>query len=127
MDPSLLYRRAKAMRKGPTEAERRLWAQLRGKRLNGFKFYRQVVVGTFIVDFISHERGVVVEVDGVTHGDASDVAYDARRTRVLEALGLIVHRVPNFDVFMNMDGVLYGVLLVLEARPCLKGCVRAWL
>ena len=37
---------ARAMRREPTEAEKALWERLGGQKLGGFKFHRQVVVGS---------------------------------------------------------------------------------
>ena len=117
MEPTpLTYARAKRMRREPTAAERKLWGVLRNRSLGGFKFYRQVPVGPYIVDFINHEWGVVVEVDGATHGDADEVARDERRTAFLQSKGLYVHRVWNADVFENMVGVCDGILIVLQER-----------
>ena len=117
MDPTpLTYARAKRMRREPTAAEKKLWDVLRNRSLGGFKFYRQVPVGPYIVDFINHEWGVVVEVDGATHGDADDVAHDVRRSAFLQSNGVQVHRVGNLDVYENLSGVCDGILLVLEAR-----------
>ena len=112
----LTYARAKRMRREPTEAERKLWGALRNRSLGGFKFYRQVPIGPYIVDFINHEFGVVIEVDGATHGSVEELAHDQRRTSYLEAQGLRVHRVLNADVFTSMQDVCDGVLIVLTER-----------
>lgn len=104
------------MRRNPTEAETRLWYHLRANRLNGYKFYRQVPIGQYIVDIINHEFGLVIEIDGATHGETHELIYDARRTAYLESLDLIIHRVSNIEIFTNMDGVLYGLTLTLEQR-----------
>ena len=60
--------------------------------------------------------GLVVEVDGATHGDACEVAHDIKRTSFLQVQGLHVHRVWNLDVFENIVGVCDGILMVLEGR-----------
>ena len=39
------------LRKNITDTERKLWSKLRLKQLNGYQFYRQMVIGNFIVDF----------------------------------------------------------------------------
>ena len=83
--------------------------------LNVF-FYRQVPVGPYIVDFINHEFGVVIEVDGATHGDAEEVARDEKRSAYLQSKGLHVHRVGNLDVYENLIGVCDGILLVMAER-----------
>jgi very-short-patch-repair endonuclease len=112
----LTYARAKRMRREPTEAERRLWGALRGRCLGGLKFYRQVPVGPYIVDFINQEFGVVIEVDGVTHCDAHEVEHDLRRTAFLEARGLLVHRVYNTEVYRHLNDVLDGIYAVVMER-----------
>ena len=59
-----LRERARLLRQGMTDAERRLWMHLRDRRLAGCKFRRQVGLGRYIVDFLCREHGLVVELDG---------------------------------------------------------------
>jgi very-short-patch-repair endonuclease len=113
---SKTLKRARALRHNQTEAEKLLWWRLRNRNLNGFKFVRQEPVGRFIADFLCHEKKLIVEVDGATHGDAHEVAYDAKRTEFLEAQGFFVLRVQNQDVFTALDDVLDGIVNALEAR-----------
>jgi very-short-patch-repair endonuclease len=123
----ITYVRAKAMRREPTQAERKLWGALRGSRLCNLKFYRQVPVGPYIVDFICHSHGVVVELDGVTHGEDVDVAYDGRRSHYLESLGLVVHRVWNNDVYKELSATLDGICMVVWAQPKKQRHEMTWL
>ncbi len=102
------------MRREMTEAERRMWYLLRGNRLNGFKFYRQVPVGPYIVDFINQQFGLVIEVDGATHAEVHELAHDHRRTAYLISRGLHVLRANNHDVYTNIDGVCETILIKLE-------------
>ena len=108
--------RARTSRKNMPTAEVRIWSALRGRRLAGFKFNRQSEIGPYIVDFLCRERKVIVEVDGFGHGDTADVMRDQRRTEYLEAKGYAVFRCLNADVYGNLDGVLGGLLRVLESR-----------
>ena len=110
----LTYARAKRMRRNPSASERRLWGALRNRTLGGLKFYRQVPIGPYIVDFINHEHGVVVEVDGPSHAD--DSAHDKRRTDYFTGLGLFVHRVENAELFRNLDAALGGIYAVVMER-----------
>jgi very-short-patch-repair endonuclease len=96
-----------------TGCEQRLWAQLRGRRLNGFKFVRQQPVGPFIADFACREAGLVVEVDGATHSTDEEVGYDARRTAYLQANGWRVLRLLNDDVATRMEDVLDTILMAV--------------
>ncbi|MBU4485273.1 DUF559 domain-containing protein, partial [bacterium] len=44
-----------------TDSERLLWSRLKNKNL-GIKFRRQQSVGNYIVDFISFDKKIVIEV-----------------------------------------------------------------
>jgi very-short-patch-repair endonuclease len=55
------------MRCAPTPGEALLWAQLQGRRLDGWKFRRQAVIAGYIVDFFCPALGLAVEVDGLIH------------------------------------------------------------
>jgi very-short-patch-repair endonuclease len=67
------------------------------------KFLRQKPIDNYIVDFYCSELRLVIEIDGVSH--AETVEYDAERTMVLQALGLVVVRYTNDDVIQNIQGV----------------------
>lgn len=95
--------RARSLRRDATDAERRLWRELR-EAMPEAKWRRQVPVGPYFADFLSIRAKLVVEVDGGQHADAAD--YDARRTRFIEAQGYRVVRVWNTDVMGNLPGVL---------------------
>ena len=108
--------RARSLRKNDTEAERRLWEELRGSRLNGFKFVRQLPIGPYFADFACRRAKLIVEVDGATHGDAHEMAHDEKRTQFLSEQGWVVDRVWNDDVFKERNAVCDGILLALSAR-----------
>ena len=84
--------------------EEMLWRQLKGKRLAGLKFSRQMPIAGYRVDFVCRAEKLVVELDGSQHADA--VGYDDARTRALEKAGYRVIRFWNNDLTSNMDGVL---------------------
>src|SRR5664280_111813 len=94
---------AKALRANMTEAERRLWYFLRAHRFKGMKFKRQAMIGRYIVDFVSFQRSLVIEVDGGQHADNE---ADGRRARWLEGQGFRVLRFWNNEVLNNCGGVL---------------------
>ena len=103
--------RARRMRADPTRAEEALWDVLRGRRLAGVKFRRQVPLRGFILDFVSFERRVIVEVDGWQHIDSvRDVARDA----LFRAEGFCVLRFANEDVLDDLDSVRYRILAVIH-------------
>ncbi len=116
VDPKL-RRRAATMRKTQTEPERRLWWALRHSLpLEKTHFRRQVVVDRAIVDFACIATRTIVEVDGDQHGHDRALAYDAKRTRALEAAGWQVLRFSNRQVMLELDSVLETVLAAVEGR-----------
>ena len=107
--------RAQQLRKNPTEAEKRLWRRLNRRRLEGWKFSRQMPVGPFICDFMCQEARLAIELDGGQ--DAIETENDASRTRYIQSEGYRVLRFWNNDVFGNMDGALQTIAAALEVPP----------
>ncbi|MGX9430152.1 MULTISPECIES: endonuclease domain-containing protein [Bradyrhizobium] len=98
--------RARSLRASQTSAEAKLWQALRNRKLARWKFRRQHPIDRYIVDFVTLDGKLIVEVDGATHSRDSEIKYDEARTKVLEACGFLVVRVQNTDVYENLDGVL---------------------
>ena len=93
---------ALSLRRDMTEAEDRLWQELRGRRLDGIKFRRQVPVGRFIADFLCADAMLIVEIDGSQHAAS---AYDRERDAELKTRGFRVLRFWNDDVLREMNSV----------------------
>jgi very-short-patch-repair endonuclease len=104
---------ARRLRAEQTSAEEILWRELRNRNLGGCKFRRQHPIGRYIVDFVSIERKLVIEVDGATHSTDEEMASDTCRTAEIEGFGFHVVRVTNTDIYKNLDGVLDWILLKL--------------
>jgi very-short-patch-repair endonuclease len=102
------------LRNAPTDAERKLWQRLKNRQLEGCKFRRQHPYEDYVLDFVCLERKLVVELDGGQHMDA--VAYDQKRTLLLERAGFCVLRFWNNHVFAELDGVLEVIHGELVAR-----------
>jgi len=109
-----LLQYARDMRRTPTQAEHILWQRLRGRRLGGYKFRRQVGLGPYIVDFLCVECSLIVEIDGGQH--ASSIAYDAERTRWLDSRGYRVVRYWSNEVIAATDAVLESLLVSLTRK-----------
>jgi len=109
--------RARELRWKMTDAERRLWALLRRKKLSGFRFRRQATIGPFIADFFCAKARVIVEVDGSDHGNDERVIRDEMRTRYLKSHGCNVIRFWNRDVFQRPDEVVDTIYRFIVAHP----------
>ena len=106
--------RARSLRKVMPEAEKRLWALLRRKQLEGYRFRRQHPVKPYFIDFFCFAEKLAVELDGWQHAEAEARAHDARRDAYLAARGIRVIRFTNEDVFDQPDSVVYAVYRALR-------------
>ena len=106
--------KARELRKNMTTQERKLWSILRKKSLNNLKFRRQYPIGDYIVDFICHEKNLIIEVDGGQHNENKNKIYDEVRTKFLESKAFKVIRFWNNEIDENIEGVYFEILRVLE-------------
>ena len=94
---------ARQLRRGQTDAERNLLAALRMGKLA--KFRRQQPIGKYIVDFVSFDLKLIIELDGSQHDEARNKQADDQRTIWLESQGFRVIRFWDTDVLQNLEGV----------------------
>jgi very-short-patch-repair endonuclease len=100
-----LIKYARDLRKTMTEAEVFLWLHLRKKQVNGLQWYRQKVIGDYIVDFYCPVKKIVIEVDGSQHYSEEMLEADKKRDDYLNVKGIKVLRFNNYDVLTNIEGV----------------------
>ena len=100
------------LRKEPMPAEGKLWAYLRGDKLDGVNFRRQHAIGRYIADFCSPNIKLIIELDGSQHLEQE--AYDAERTKDLEEQGYKVIRFWNNQVMNDMNGVILAIINAIE-------------
>jgi primosomal protein N'/very-short-patch-repair endonuclease len=103
---SLIQDRAKDLRHNATEAEKKLWAQLRSEQLETYKFRRQMPFDHFIADFVCLERRLVIELDGGQHNMPETIEADKKRSVYFEQQGFHVLRFWNHEVMENIEGVM---------------------
>jgi crossover junction endodeoxyribonuclease RuvC len=80
---------ARTLRRRSTEAEKRIWQTLRARQA-GAKFRRQQPIEGYVVDFVSFDHRLIIELDGGQHGEGDE--YEEKRTRCLEANGFRILR-----------------------------------
>jgi len=93
---------AKTLRKRSTDTENYLWLFLKNRQIEGIKFRRQEPLGRYIVDFVSYESNLVIEVDGGQHY----FDKDKERDEWLKNQGYEVIRFWDNEVLKNKDAVL---------------------
>ncbi len=95
--------RARALRQSSGRAEERVWAVLRGGKVDGHKFRRQHPVGPYFADFACDRLRLIIEIDGGVHR--------LERQQALEALGWTVIRVTNDQVYEAPELLIEAVRL----------------
>ncbi|MCX6274541.1 MAG: class I tRNA ligase family protein [Bacteroidetes bacterium] len=113
----LLSEHAKSNRNNPTPAEEILWSQLSAKKLSGYKFRRQHIIGDVIPDFVCIQKRLVVEVDGGYHATDEQKQLDAARTEYLNLCGYKVIRFRNEEVIGDIESVLQKIFIALAHTP----------
>jgi very-short-patch-repair endonuclease len=89
-----------------TEAEKRLWRELRELELP-HRFRRQHPIGRYIVDFACPAAKLAIELDGGQHAVSAE--EDKMRTREIARRGYRVIRFWNHDVMENLPGILEAI------------------
>jgi 5-methyltetrahydrofolate--homocysteine methyltransferase len=119
-DP-MLYKLTKEFalkhRKNPTQAEKFLWEQLRGKKLAEYKFRRQHIIGKYIADFVCLAKKLIIEIDGLIHQLPENKESDEARTFWLQSKGYSVIRFSNEEVINDAEKVSLSIEQKLNSLP----------
>ncbi|HSC96780.1 MAG TPA: DUF559 domain-containing protein [Burkholderiales bacterium] len=107
-------KRARELRSNLTDAEQRLWQALKRRQIAGVKFRRQQPIGPFIVDFVSFDSRIIVEVDGGHH--AEQIHDDEIRARWFEGQSYRVLRFWNNDVLASPEAVAQAIFDAVATR-----------
>ena len=108
------------LRRQPTQPEIRFWRLIHPLREEGWHFRKQAPIGRYVVDFVCHRAGLVIEIDGDSHFMPEGMARDLERTRFLTGEGYRVLRFTNLEVMSADEGVFGEVVRALdgaEATP----------
>jgi very-short-patch-repair endonuclease len=75
---------SRKLRSDMTDAEKLLWSNLRAKQLKGYQFYRQRIIGDYIVDFYCPKSSLIIELDGSQHYTEEGIDKDRIRDDYLK-------------------------------------------
>jgi very-short-patch-repair endonuclease len=106
--------RSRELRANQTDAEIKLWNQIRNRQIASCKFVRQEPIGRYICDFVCREKMIVIEVDGGQHLESK---RDEVRDLYLREQGYCVLRFWNNDVPSNIEGVVMVIDEELRKAP----------
>jgi very-short-patch-repair endonuclease len=105
---------ARQLRRNLTDAEKRLWQELRMHQMLGLRFRRQHPIGRYIVDFVCLEKKLIIELDGGQHAES---ICDQDRDQWLRERGYNVKRFWNNEIFENIEGVKEKIVEALNPPP----------
>jgi very-short-patch-repair endonuclease len=104
---------SRQLRSNMTDAEKLLWSRLRAKQLKGRQFYRQRIIGDYIVDFYCPKANLIIELDGSQHYAVEGIKKDKMRDNYIREQGYKILRFSDKEIFENLTGVIeriYGDL-----------------
>ena len=114
---------AKRLRASMTKEERHLWYDF--LKDYPIPFYRQKVLGEYVVDFYCREAKLIIELDGSQHYTEENIKKDAARTAYLnEKFGLKIIRFQNIDINQRFEGVCMLIDKKVKERLSLKESPR---
>ena len=106
---------ARQNRKHPTKTEKIFRdLVLRKKWFLGYKFRRQKVVGSFILDFYCSELSLGIELDGWYHKKVEN--YDVARDSFIHKKGIEIIRFTNRDIEKNLTWVIDDLTSYITER-----------
>ena len=105
---------ARKSRNNTTKYEKILWNKLRKKRIQNIQFYRQVPIGTFILDFYAKAVKLAIEVDGEYHLSPDMQSNDLNRDTYLSSIGIYMLRFTNKDVRYNIKNVVAKINITVS-------------
>jgi len=111
------FEKAKRLRRNMTSAEKKLWGELKNKKLNGYKFRRQHPLHFFIVDFYCHELELIIEIDGKYHDKTEQIKKDQERTELLKFQNLKLVRFTNDEVMNELESVIEKLERFIKINP----------
>ena len=109
-------KRARALRKKRTWAQKLVWSWLRDRRFSNYKFRREHPVGPYFLDFFCEEARLSIELDGSGHGFRGQQAFDAERTAYLASMGIKELRFWNSRLRPERQWIRDIIFRELQAR-----------
>src|SRR5262245_43499474 len=115
--PDRTRQSARRLRREMTLPEVLLWAQLKGRKLDGAHFRRQHPIGPYVLDFYCDAVKLAVEVDGYVHDTGSRPQRDEARDAWLASHGVRTLRMSATDVLASVDAVVETIRAALRGDP----------
>lgn len=105
-----LKSKANYLRNNGTKAEACLWKYVLKNKGVGYGFRRQRPILNYIVDFVSFDLMLIIEVDGITHTYEDSPDKDRLRQLEIESIGFSFLRFTDDEVLTAIDRVKGKIL-----------------
>lgn len=97
-----------------TKAEALFWNIVLKYDKTGYRFLRQKIINSFILDFYCSKLRLGIEIDGAYHQRQKE--YDAHRTEVLSKCGVKIIRYTNDDIQYRLNSVMKDLKEEIQIR-----------
>ncbi len=96
--------RRRQLRAKSSKPEEILWNLIKNGKM-GTKFRRQYSIQSYVIDYFSPDIRLAIEIDGRQHQTSESIKYDTYRDSYLNALDIKVMRIPDSNIFRNLNEV----------------------
>ena len=107
-----IHERARYLRRHATPAHKALAARFAKEDFGKYKFTRHTVVGSAILDFVSHPLGLAIAIDE----DGQNDTLAKRRDKSLSSVGIEVFRIPAATVLEDVEEAIKPIFAAMNAR-----------
>ena len=97
-----------------TKAEALFWNIVLKHDKTGYRFLRQKIINSFILDFYCSKLRLAIEIDGWYH--QWQEVYDRHRTDILRTCGIKVIRYSNDDIEHRLDWIILDLHEQMKTR-----------
>lgn len=106
LNPKKTKKARQYLRNNMTKWEIRLWNDLKGKKMFGFKIRRQYGIENFILDFYCPKLKLAIEIDGDVHHFREKQILDSKKNDLLKSEGIELVRLNNNDLEEDYESVV---------------------
>ncbi|MBX7501295.1 DUF559 domain-containing protein [Qipengyuania sp. YG27] len=107
-----IHERARYLRRHASPAHKALAARFAKEDFGKYKFTRHTVVGSAILDFVSHPLGLAIAIDEENQNDT----LAKRRDKSLASVGIEVFRVPAATILEDVEVAMQPIFAAMNAR-----------
>lgn len=115
-NPKNTKKKRRSLRSNMTKWEIRLWNDLKGRKMFGFKVRRQYGINNYVVDFYCPQLKLVVEVDGDVHYFKEKMRKDQVKDQRLKREDIKVVRIEVMDLEEDYESMIQYLEGVFKDR-----------